>query len=41
MREGYTNWDCLAWEKGGVMIEVYKIIHGVENVDRETFFSIS
>ena len=23
------------------MIEVYKIMHGVENVDRETFFSLS
>ena len=25
----------------GDMIEVYKIMHGVENVDRETFFSLS
>ena len=25
----------------GGMIEVYKIMHGVENVDRETFFSFS
>ena len=23
------------------MIEVYKIMHGVENVDKETFFSLS
>ena len=25
----------------GDMIEMYKIMHGVENVDRETFFSLS
>ena len=25
----------------GDMIEVYKIRHGMENVDRETFFSLS
>ena len=24
----------------GDMIQVYKIMHGVENVDRETFFSL-
>ena len=23
------------------MIEVYKVMHGLENVDRETFFSLS
>ena len=43
MREGYNSWYCLAWKRSlrGDMIEVYKIMHGVENVDRETFFSLS
>ena len=44
MREGYKSWDWLAWEKRRLVedrIEGYKIMHGVENVDRETFFSLS
>ena len=28
-------------DRRGVMIEVYEILHGVENVERETFFSLS
>ena len=44
MRKGYINWDCFFLGKrrlSGDMIEVYKIIHGMKNVDRETFFSLS
>ena len=44
MREGYNSWDCIAWEKRrlrGDTVEMYKIMHGVENVERETFFSLS
>ena len=39
MREGY---NCLEKRSlRGDVIVVYKIMHGVENVDRETFFSLS
>ena len=44
MREGYINWDCLAWGERrlqGDLIEENKIMHSVEKVDRETFFSLS
>ena len=41
MREGYINWDCLAGKErrlGGDRIEVYKIMPGVENVERGDIF---
>lgn len=39
MKEGYNSWDCLTWGKGlrEDMAEVYRIMHGLEKVDRETF----
>ena len=39
MREGYNSLEKRGLR--GDMTEMYKIMHGVENVDRVAFFSLS